>query len=106
MPRVGYPIETKGTDFWGSCAVVFRAKVVVVGHINTARRGKAFVLDIDKWVALPDLRHHRNGAACAVYQDRMVVCAGGNANGGQTCEMLPPHMKLWDDFPQTLAYRS
>ena len=36
----------------------------------------------------------------------MVVCAGGNANGGQTCEMLPPHMKLWDDFPQTLAYRS
>ena len=51
-------------------------------------------------------RHHRNGAACAVYQDRMVVCAGGNANGGQTCEMLPPHMKLWDDFPQTLAYRS
>ena len=56
MPRVGYPIETKGTDFWGSCAVVFRAKVVVVGHINTARRGKAFVLDIDKWVALPDLR--------------------------------------------------
>ena len=39
-------------------------------------------------------------------KDRMVVCAGGNANGGQTCEMLPPHMKLWDEFPQTLAYRS
>ena len=36
----------------------------------------------------------------------MVVCAGGNANGGQTCEMLPPHMKLWDDFPSLLTYRS
>ena len=40
------------------------------------------------------------------FKDRMVVCAGGNANGGQTCEMLPPHMKLWDDFPSLLTYRS
>ena len=56
MPRVGYPIEPVGTDFWGSCATVFRDKVVVVGHINTARRGQAFVLDVDRWRGLPGLR--------------------------------------------------
>jgi len=106
MHLVNYPVETDGSDFWGSCAVTFRDQIVVVGHINTARRSKAFVLSDRSWIPLPDLKHHRNGAACAVYQDRMVVCAGGNANGGQTCEMLPPHMKLWDDFPSLLTYRS
>ena len=41
---------------------------MVVGHINTARRSKAFVLSGTQWLPLPDLKHHRNGAACAVYQ--------------------------------------
>ena len=87
MHLVNYPVETDGTDFWGSCAgklgtdsptgamleltgisVTFRDKIVVVGHINTARRSKAFVLSGTKWEPLPDLKHHRNGAACAVYQ--------------------------------------
>ena len=48
--------------------VTFRDKIVVVGHINTARRSKAFFLSGTKWTPLPDLKHHRNGAACAVYQ--------------------------------------
>ena len=48
--------------------MTFRDKIVVVGHINTARRSKAFVLSGTQWLPLPDLKHHRNGAACAVYQ--------------------------------------
>ena len=68
MPRVHYPFDPIDADFWGSCAVVFQNKVVAIGHINTARRGLAFVLNGRHWNRLPDLRHHRNGATCAVYQ--------------------------------------
>lgn len=41
-----------------------------------------------------------------VYQERMIVCGGGNANAGQTCEMMPPHLKHWERFPPMLTYRS
>ena len=33
------------TDFFGSCAAVFKDKVVVVGHINTNRRKRAYWLN-------------------------------------------------------------
>ena len=39
------PISYHNTDFFGSCATVFQDKIIVVGHINTARRNKAFWLN-------------------------------------------------------------
>ena len=36
----------------------------------------------------------------------MIICGGGNANAGQTCEMMPPHLKHWERFPPMLTYRS
>ncbi|CBY12389.1 unnamed protein product [Oikopleura dioica] len=41
-----------------------------------------------------------------VFQERMIICGGGNANAGQTCEMMPPHLKHWERFPPMMTYRS
>jgi len=39
------PVSYYNTDFYGSCATVFQGRAIVVGHINTARRNKAFWLN-------------------------------------------------------------
>jgi len=82
---------------WGHCQVFSGQEVLIAGgNTNQGyKSNKAYTLEGEEWIKIPDMKHGRFGPSCAVLDNMFYVIGGGVTS----VEVFDLELRKWSEGP-------